>query len=192
MDAVMGLRERKKAATRQALHEAALRLAVAHGLEHLTVEAIADAAEVSRRTFSNYFASKEEALLHGDLVRVRRLLELLRERPAGENPWAALSAAATIASAERDDLDPLWLAQRSLMRGHPGLVAHQVASYGTVERDLAAELSTRLPAGSELPARVLAAAFLGVMRAATLHWIDHPERPLAETVRDALGYLAER
>src|SRR3954471_2406387 len=93
--ATIGLRERKKVATRQALHEAAVRLAVEHGLDRLTVEAIADAAMVSRRTFSNHFAGKEEALLYGDQVRVRRLLELVRGRPAGEPPWAALTAAAT-------------------------------------------------------------------------------------------------
>ena len=58
-----GLRERKKAATRQALHEAAVRLAIAHGPDRITVEAVADEAGVSRRTFSNYFANKEEALL---------------------------------------------------------------------------------------------------------------------------------
>ncbi|MFC7467789.1 TetR/AcrR family transcriptional regulator [Actinomadura keratinilytica] len=57
-DAPLGLRERKKAATRQAVHEAAMRLTREHGLDHVTVEAIADAAEISRRTFSNYFAGR--------------------------------------------------------------------------------------------------------------------------------------
>jgi AcrR family transcriptional regulator len=58
-----GLRERKKTATRQALHESAVRLAVERGVDNVTIEAIADAAEASRRTFSNYFAGKEQALL---------------------------------------------------------------------------------------------------------------------------------
>ena len=89
-----GLRERKKAATRAALHEAAVRLAAEHGFDRLTVEAIADAAGVSRRTFSNYFSGKEEALFHGDAERLRRLLELLAEQPADELPWTALAYAA--------------------------------------------------------------------------------------------------
>lgn len=62
MDEITGLRERKKAATRLALHESALRLAAEQGPDGVTIEAIADAANVSRRTFSNYFSSKEEAL----------------------------------------------------------------------------------------------------------------------------------
>src|ERR1700684_3472572 len=57
-----GLRERKKLATRQALGAAAMRLAVERGLENVFVEDIAAAADVSPRTFNNYFASKYEAI----------------------------------------------------------------------------------------------------------------------------------
>src|SRR3954454_14135264 len=76
-----GLRERKKAATRQSLHEAAVRLAIAHGPDRVTVEAIADEVGVSRRTFSNYFANKEEALLYGDHQRIRALVDMVQARP---------------------------------------------------------------------------------------------------------------
>src|SRR4051812_43172719 len=89
-----GLRERKKAATRQALHDAAVRLAVELGMERVTIDAIADVASVSRRTFSNYFSNKEEALLHGDQSRMRRLIDLVLGRPAEESAWTALRASA--------------------------------------------------------------------------------------------------
>jgi len=185
----MGLRERKKAATRQALHEAALRLAVEHGPDKVTVEAIADAAMVSRRTFSNYFAGKEDALLHGDQVRLRRLVDLVSAQPTGEPVLTSLRRAADQLSSER--IDPLWVQQRRLVRRHPSLAARQIANYGAAERDLAAEIARRLPAepGSELRSRVLAAVFLSALRAATQHWVDHSDEPLSGFVREALTVL---
>lgn len=190
METPVGLRERKKAATRQALHEAALRLAVEHGFERLTVEAIADAAMVSRRTFSNYFSSKEEALLHGELMRLRRLLEMVCARPAEEPVPVALVRAAEQFIATEGGPDPRWIAQRRRLRGHPPFVAHQLAVYAAIERDLAAEIEARLPAGEEtqLRSRVLAATYLTALRVAIQHWIDHPEQPLLEVVRQALAH----
>jgi AcrR family transcriptional regulator len=57
------LRARKKAETWSAIHEAAAALAVRHGVEGTTVEAVAAAAGVSPRTFFNYFPAKEDAIL---------------------------------------------------------------------------------------------------------------------------------
>lgn len=57
------LRERKKAETWIAIHEAAASLAQQRGLEQATVEVIAEAAGVSPRTFFNYFPTKEDAVL---------------------------------------------------------------------------------------------------------------------------------
>ena len=76
----MPLRARKKQETRRAIQRAALQLALDGGLENLTIEAIAAAANISQRTFFNYFDSKEDAIVG---VRAPRLtedaLETLRE-----------------------------------------------------------------------------------------------------------------
>ncbi|WP_239127691.1 TetR/AcrR family transcriptional regulator, partial [Asanoa siamensis] len=88
--ATQTLRERKKAATADALHRAAMELAIERGLTEVTVEAIVEAAEVSRRTFSNYFANKEDALLHGERERLNQFLHALHGRPAAEPAWQAI------------------------------------------------------------------------------------------------------
>ncbi|MFC6087685.1 TetR/AcrR family transcriptional regulator [Saccharothrix lopnurensis] len=178
------LRERKKAATRMALHQAALRLALEHGPDRVTVESIADAAAVSRRTFSNYFAGKEEAIFYGDLVRLRRLLDLVRAQPAGPPRPALVRAASELTD---EGFDPEWLTRRRQVSRHPSLVAHQVAAYAAVERDLTAEIARRQAVDDPLRARVLAATFLAALRAATQHWLDHPDRPPAEVIAEAMG-----
>jgi len=186
-----GLRERKKAATRTALHEAAVRLAARDGYDHVTVEAIADAAEVSRRTFSNYFSSKEEAFVHGDLERMRRLLDLVHDRPAGEPPWTALLRTVDAFAAESDGIDPRELGERRELRRHPSLLPHQLAVYAAVERDLAIEVAARMAGGPDtlLRSRLIAATFLTALRVATQQWLDEPGEPIGQLIRRSVGYV---
>ena len=76
------LRERKKLATRRSLRRVALDLVAERGFAHVTVEDIAEAADVSPRTFFNYFPSKEAALFGADPERVAALRErVVREAP---------------------------------------------------------------------------------------------------------------
>ena len=189
--ATIGLRERKKLATRQALHQAAVSIAVERGLERLTVEAIADAADVSRRTFSNYFASKEEALLYSDQQRVRRLLDLVRARPGAEAPWVALSAAALELVCDHGG-DPRWTAQMRLLRRQPSLLAQQIATYGEAERALAQSVAERLEPSAErdLRARLLAAALLTALRIAVQQWTEDPGSILPDILARVLDLAA--
>jgi AcrR family transcriptional regulator len=193
MERSIGLRERKKAVIRQTLHEAALRLVVEQGLEHVTVEAIAEAACVSRRTFSNYFSSKEEALFYREALRARLLLALLHERPVEESPMTALLRASELLAARTDDHNPTWMVQRRALRGRADLAGHRAAAYAATERDLSSELARHLPESPsrDLQARVLAGTFLATLRIATEHWLDAPERPLRDVVRDALSYIRD-
>jgi AcrR family transcriptional regulator len=185
-----GLRERKKVATRQALHEAAVALSIRHGLDKVTVEAIADAAEVSRRTFSNYFAGKEEALLYGDRQRVRRLVDAVAERPPAEPPWAALTAAALHFERDLGARDPDWVSQFRLVRRHPALAAYQVSAYASMEDELTAQLARRCPL-EPMRARLMAAAFLVAVRVAVHEWLDRPKgTELADVMRESLNDLA--
>ncbi|MBO3739578.1 TetR/AcrR family transcriptional regulator [Actinoplanes flavus] len=195
-----GLRERKKEATRQALYEAALRLALEHGPERITVEAIADEAGVSRRTFSNYFANKEEALFYGDLRRMRNLAGLVRARPAGEPPWAALTAAAGEFYGDRGDPDPEWISRSRLVRRHPSLAAAQVRTFAELERELAAEVAVRIkdPDPSGVRATLLAATFLAALRISMNVWLEDPAATsfwalAREALADAgRGFAAQR
>jgi AcrR family transcriptional regulator len=171
-----GLRERKKAATRRALHGAAVRLAIEQGADRVTVEAIADEAGVSRRTFSNYFGSKEEALMYGDFQRMLSLIAMVRARPASESPWTALTAAAEEFFRGLGDLDPQWVAQTRLVRTHPALVAAQIQTFAALERELSAEVAARSADQDPTSVRVrmTSAAFLVAMRVSLHLWLESP------------------
>ena len=84
MHETTGLRERKKAETRAAISMAVMRLALDRGLDATTSEDIAAAANVSVRTYHNYFGSKEEALVAGWRTEFQRHVDALRDRPADE------------------------------------------------------------------------------------------------------------
>ncbi|MGW3953370.1 TetR family transcriptional regulator [Streptomyces sp. NPDC004752] len=87
------LRERKKHRTRDALLHAALDLFTSQGYEQTTVDEIADAVEVSQRTFFRYFPGKEEAAFAVQEIAEAHFIRAVRERPADEPPLEALRQA---------------------------------------------------------------------------------------------------
>jgi AcrR family transcriptional regulator len=142
-DASIGLRERKKRATHEALAHAAMRLAAEDGLEHLTVEAIARAADVSPRTFFNYFATKEDAVVATSRLNAEAVVRELRARPPGEALPVAMRAAIRSLLREREEVTKEWAQRVRLVRTSPSLLAAQLAAYTAVERSLAETIAER-------------------------------------------------
>lgn len=173
-----GLRERKKAETLAALQDAALRLAARHGVDKVSIEAIADEVGVSPRTFFNYFSSKEDAILGGSPSDPSPLAGYLRDRPAGEAPLDALRSALKD-SVERLQDDPdRWVLRRQLVQRHPELAARYAARLAQVEQDLVVEIARRVdldPDHDLYPGTVVGAAMAAVRVAMTV-WQndDHP------------------
>ncbi|GIF05108.1 TetR/AcrR family transcriptional regulator [Actinoplanes siamensis] len=193
MEENLGLRERKKMATRMALHEAAVRLAAERGADNVTIDAIAEAAGVSRRTFTNYFANKEEVFYYRDAYRMRRLCDSIRRQPAAD-PWNVLTGTALDLLTEAfADTDTSWLVQRRELYHDPNHLAHQIAAYTAIERDLAAEIAGRFTGpDAELRARLLVAVFMTALRTSVQHWLDHPETSLPDTFREVAALVAPR
>ena len=83
-DPVTGLRERKKLETRRHIADTAARLFGERGFEAVTVDEVAEAADVSKKTVFNYFPTKEDLVF--DLVDERNedLVRTIRDRPAGQ------------------------------------------------------------------------------------------------------------
>jgi AcrR family transcriptional regulator len=116
----MGLREQKKAETREAISLAAVSLTAEHGLDAVTVDDIAEAARVARRTFRNYFPNKESAILHAVEAFVQHYVEYLLERDEDENILDALEGAAAELAESPQAVDRV-LTVRRLSRENPAL-----------------------------------------------------------------------
>ncbi|OLM31443.1 Transcriptional regulator, TetR family [Pseudonocardia sp. Ae717_Ps2] len=178
--AAPGRRERKKAATRAALAGAALRLCSARGLDAVTVEQIADAADVAPRTFFNYFTSKEEAVVAANESAADTLLTAFTARPDDEPVTESLRHALRAVVT-----DPGYLDRVQALRGHPTIGAHQLAVFAAQERALAEAVVTRTgsdPARDLYPTLAAAAAVTG-LRVAVQHWLgDHGVDPRSPTL----------
>lgn len=194
-----GLRERKKQATREALREAALRLAVERGPDRVRVEDIADAAGVSPRTYNNYFASREQAIVAAVTAdREVRVAAAIAARPTG----ARLADAVTEAVAEQFT-DPGRDAREVLLliTGRVALREAFLDATAGIAPPLAAVIADRLTGTPPSTARVLAASVVAAVRIALEDWIGTagdtggsglvvPSGSLPARLREALAPLA--
>jgi AcrR family transcriptional regulator len=185
-----GLRERKKLAIKQALALAAVRLAVERGLENVRVEDITDAVNVSRRTFTNYFSCKEEAIASLGAGRFARAAQALRDRPAGE---AVADSLAEVFAAQHEaaaQLDPERVAPIRMMMTSPALQGEALRTMIAAEGPLAKAIADRTGADSQgdLHPHVLAAVMAAV-RTATEHWTTS-NALLPDLIRQAVRQVA--
>lgn len=169
----LGLRERKKALTRAAIADAAFALARDRGVDDVTIEVIADRAMVSPRTFSNYFPSKEAAVLHAGHIDPDAVVAGLADRPGDEPPLVALQATsrATLNALTPDQVDALR-ATEQLVEQNPVLVPFRMAQFETLETAVRRAVATRL--GIEDPdaayPALVAGAGVSAIRTALRRW----------------------
>ncbi|MFF1699389.1 TetR/AcrR family transcriptional regulator [Streptomyces sp. NPDC058257] len=119
--APMGRRERKKAATRQAIADAALRLFLERGYDDVGIREIADAADVSTTTLFKHFPVKEALVFDEDAAQEARLLAAVRERPHGQSVPAALYGHALLHRMAAADADARFTPFFDLVNGTPAL-----------------------------------------------------------------------
>lgn len=193
MDEV-GRRERKKRETREALRAAALRLVAERGLEHVTVEEIADAVDVTSRTFFNHFASKEDAVVGPDPRRLEQLRESLSSRPLEETPLQMLEAALCAETEAMTQHQDEHLLRQRLVRENPKLIPRRLAAFGEFERVLVEAVAARIGADPDrdLYPTLVAGAALAALRASLRVWrIDKDAADLGGLVRTAFAALTD-
>lgn len=169
----LGLRERKKIKTREAIREATYALIKEQGYDATTIEQIADRAEVSPSTVFRYFPTKEDIVLTDEYDPL--MLEELRARPAGE-PWIdSLRHVIHMALDVLTEEDPETVRTRAQLAVQVPAVrsrmAESMSENGRMLREAIAERSGLAP--DSLEARVYAMSLTGGLLEAYLHWAEN-------------------
>ena len=183
------LRERKKAKTRAAIRECALRLFREQGYDATTVDQIAQAAEVSPSTFFRYFATKEEVVLADEYDPL--IFEAFAAQPAALSPAQALRGALRSVFGGMSAAERLAMRQQvELTQSVPALRAgflDELAQAVRTMADMVAQRVGRDP--GDVAVRAFAGAVLGVLIAVYVYWAENPDSDLFAALDLALAQL---
>jgi AcrR family transcriptional regulator len=191
-EAPVGLRERKKQETRDALSWAAIRLGVERGWDNVTVADVAAAANVSERTFRNYFANKAEAVAARHLDRMMRVADELRGRPVDEPLWEAITSAVTSQFAGGQPQNKHWTEAVRLILNEPDVERGFVRATETAQREFAAVVAERTgtDVARELYPTLVAAAVSAAITSSMEHWLRaDPPVAIEGLIREAFDRL---
>lgn len=175
----MSLADRKRQLVRDELTEAALQLLAVQGFEETTIDQMAAAAGVSRRTFFRYFRSKEDVITEALCDHGRRLSQILSARPATEPPAVALH------NTLRAFTDTFWEHPEKSQRlakatmSAPALLARYLERQFSWRCMLTAELAARMgtdPAADLRPAVLVGVAF-AAFDTALMRWVEQDCAP---------------
>jgi AcrR family transcriptional regulator len=191
---VAGRRERKKAQTRDAIIDAAIDLFERRGYDATTVEQIADAADVSERTFFRYFDSKLDVVLAAKGTDASDLEAQIAARPAGESPLEATRQVIRAQLLDQLGAGDLVVRQFRVVMGTPSLRPLAFEHFNEHRDELATVYAARLgvPADDLVP-QVFASAVGGAIWTVINRWVDEgAERErLLPLVDEAFGLLEQ-
>ncbi|MGN6761474.1 MAG: TetR/AcrR family transcriptional regulator [Leifsonia sp.] len=179
-----GLRERTRRAVAQEITETANALFIERGYETTTIDDIAEAVGMSRRSVFRYFATKEDLVLGKLGFLAEELLEAFRTRPADEPVWDSLRAVFDLLVPHVDALDKNAVAapMQRVIFTTPSLLAAYLGMQQAMQDAIVSAVGERATRrgvpfgeGDPTPRAVTAAAF-GCLVAAQRAWLEQDER----------------
>jgi mycofactocin system transcriptional regulator len=182
---------RRRATSRAELEHAAFALFAAHGFDATTVDEIAAAAGIGRRTFFRYFPSKNDIPWGAFEDELDRMRVRLKACPPEVPLMDAIRLALIDFNRVAPDQVPLHRRRMELILRVPTLLAHSTlrfTAWRAVVAEFVAERTGRRP--DDLAPQAIAHAVLGVSVAAYEHWLDHPDADLGALLDNAMRELA--
>jgi AcrR family transcriptional regulator len=188
MTQTTGIRAARKARVREALVEEALTRFEAEGYEAVTVDAIAEAVGVSRRTVFRYFGGKDGLIFARPLERLEAFRALLADPLPDEAPQALVRRALLLTAADFSEERAVLLREFRVIQASPELVGRELEIDLGWEEAIGEALARALPARR---AELVAGAMMGLIRATIRRWYAGGcEGDLVEVGRAALELVA--
>ena len=187
-----GLRERKKAAARANVLEIAHRLFHAQGFDATTIEQICAEALISKRTFFRYYRDKEALVFPNREERLEVFVSFLEANRDVDNPFESLRLATRVFGANYNKNKKRLRAQQKVIRSSFVLLSREREIDQDWQGAIAEAFSARAgnSPDSDLWARVLAGAIMGVVRSTMTFWFERNcDDDLTQLGLDALDYL---
>jgi mycofactocin system transcriptional regulator len=177
--------------TRARIERAALDLFTHRGFEGVTIDEVAEAAGISRRTYFRYFATKADAVWGDFAEHVARLSRLLHES-AGDAPVLPSICAAYVEVNDYSTTDlPLLRQRMQLILTEPALLAHSQVRYADIDRVVAQYVASRTGTEpGELLPRLVATSSRAAATTAFEAWLTYPGLSLDKALRTAFDELA--
>lgn len=193
-----GLRERKRRETRKELEAAAIELVVSGGLEQTTIEAISERANVSPRTFFNYFDSKEDALL--GFRDVDMSAEIINDHVQNcSNDNIVVSTVSLLVNLIGPSLldRELYASRRKIIKQYPHLLERQINRMTHVSQRLVEAIQGMARSGGDMvidegEAEIVLALCSSSVRLAIREWVATGKKvSLPELERQAIKIINE-
>ncbi|GII51873.1 TetR family transcriptional regulator [Planotetraspora thailandica] len=199
VDSQPGLRERARRAIQKEITEAAQQLFVDRGYEATTIDDIAEAAGLSRRSVFRYFSSKEDIIVGKFAFIGETIVAILRDRPLDEAVWRSLRLGLDVLVPYVDDPDKQDMAEsmQRIVFASPALLASYLEKLERIQiacdhvlRDRAAARGAPVAPADPRPRAVVGAAF-SCLLAAQHSWLaDSGRQAFAACLDAAMTALA--
>ncbi len=186
------LRDHARGAVRDEVMRHAWMLFSEQGFEATTVDQIAAAAGMSRRTFFRYFTGKDELVLERLVEAGERIAAALRQRPATEQVWTSLREAFDEVVRQQEEYAERARRVQLMLRTEPAVRASVAEWRRRWQELLVPPVAERLPRrhggrGPDLRADALVAAALSCLEVAQETWADHPGSRLSTLLDQAMA-----
>ncbi|MET0729542.1 MAG: TetR family transcriptional regulator [Acidimicrobiales bacterium] len=188
------VRERTRRAVRDQLAQLAKELFVEKGYDETTIDDLAEAAGMSKRTFFRYFASKEELVMGKYEILGEQLAEDLAARPPDEPIWASLRQvfSRVVEHSESEARAATAVAMENIVRDHPTLNASYLERVSRMQELVLDEVHNRTgrpdPADPRTPA-IVGAAFSCLIAAWTTWLACDQARPFGDLLDQAMDAI---